>query len=593
MIQEVFRAEGLPLDLAYIPLIESAFKPNALSRAKAKGVWQFMSYTGRENGLRQDWYVDERSDPEKATVAAAKYLTTLAKMFDGDWHLAMASYNGGPGRVQRALKRGRVDDFWSLSAKRNLLPRETRDYVPMILAAVVIARNPAQYGFAVTPEPPLEYDTVTLPGRSTCATSPSGPSRRSTTSRRSTRNCAAGRRRCATRTTSFVCPRAPRTSSQMRLGRGSGRRSGLAELPHGQARRDAGDDCQEASRQPHGPGRGQLPEDQRACDGRPEPDHSAAADRVDGGPERSGRAGGGRAAARRDAVVPRRVPPSRRPLRRSQRVRRSREGRLSREARRHAGLDRARVQDQRRVDPHLERYLGLADQRRRASDDLHRPRPTEHCGAPVRSKSHRARMPAAAVSAIHSAPSPRNCWRAGRGTTCGHSCSRSRACSPACAAPPSSGSRPVPSTSKSTCASGCRWSRWWGCPMRAFAKAAIASGARSATPASRFRRIASRSTCRRPTCARRARRSTCRSRSASWPRREWSSVATCRTSSCSASSRSTAPFSRRAVCCRSPPRHGAHGATALLLPLANAGEAAWSPACAPAGVVARRSGATR
>jgi membrane-bound lytic murein transglycosylase D len=163
MIQEVFRAEGLPLDLAYIPLIESAFKPNALSRAKAKGVWQFMSYTGRENGLRQDWYVDERSDPEKATVAAAKYLTTLAKMFDGDWHLAMASYNGGPGRVQRALKRGRVDDFWSLSAKRNLLPRETRDYVPMILAAVVIARNPAQYGFAVSPESPLEYDTVTLP----------------------------------------------------------------------------------------------------------------------------------------------------------------------------------------------------------------------------------------------------------------------------------------------------------------------------------------------------------------------------------------------------------------------------------------------
>ena len=163
MIQDVFRAEGLPLDLAYIPLIESAFKTNALSRAKAKGVWQFMSYTARENGLRQDWYVDERSDPEKATVAAAKYLTTLAKMFDGDWHLAMASYNGGPGRVQRALKRGRVDDFWELSAKRNLLPRETRDYVPMILAAVVIARNPAQYGFEVAHGAPLEYDTVTLP----------------------------------------------------------------------------------------------------------------------------------------------------------------------------------------------------------------------------------------------------------------------------------------------------------------------------------------------------------------------------------------------------------------------------------------------
>jgi membrane-bound lytic murein transglycosylase D len=163
MIQNVFRAEGLPLDLAYIPLVESAFKPNAMSRAKAKGVWQFMRGTGIENGLRQDWYIDERSDPEKATVAAAKYLTTLVKMFDGDWHLALASYNGGPGRVQRALKRAKVDDFWTLAAKRNVLPRETRDYVPMILAAIVIARNPAQYGFTPAPAPPLTYDTVTLP----------------------------------------------------------------------------------------------------------------------------------------------------------------------------------------------------------------------------------------------------------------------------------------------------------------------------------------------------------------------------------------------------------------------------------------------
>jgi membrane-bound lytic murein transglycosylase D len=161
MIQSVFRAEGLPLDLAYIPLVESAFKPNALSRAKAKGVWQFMRGTGAENGLRQDWYIDERSDPEKATVAAAKYLSTLAKMFDGDWHLALASYNGGPGRVQRAMKRGRLDNFWSLAAKPNLLPRETRDYVPMILAAIVIARNPLQFDFE--PATPLLYDTVMLP----------------------------------------------------------------------------------------------------------------------------------------------------------------------------------------------------------------------------------------------------------------------------------------------------------------------------------------------------------------------------------------------------------------------------------------------
>jgi membrane-bound lytic murein transglycosylase D len=163
MIQSVFRAEGLPLDLAYVPLVESAFKPNALSRVKAKGVWQFMSGTALENGLRRDWYIDERSDPEKATVAAAKYLSTLVKIFDGDWHLALASYNGGPGRVQRALKSSRLDDFWKLAAKPRLLPRETREYVPMILAAIVIARNPAQYGFDFQPEPAPAFDTVTLP----------------------------------------------------------------------------------------------------------------------------------------------------------------------------------------------------------------------------------------------------------------------------------------------------------------------------------------------------------------------------------------------------------------------------------------------
>jgi membrane-bound lytic murein transglycosylase D len=162
MIQSVFRAEGLPLDLAYIPLVESAFKPNALSRARAKGVWQFMRGTGLENGLRQDWYIDERSDPEKATVAAARYLKTLARMFDDDWHLVLASYNGGPGRVQRAMARGRTDDFWKLASRPRLLPRETRDYVPMILAAVVIARNPSQYGFELTPQLPLAYETVVL-----------------------------------------------------------------------------------------------------------------------------------------------------------------------------------------------------------------------------------------------------------------------------------------------------------------------------------------------------------------------------------------------------------------------------------------------
>jgi membrane-bound lytic murein transglycosylase D len=162
MIQATFRAEGLPLDLAYIPLIESAFKPSALSRASARGVWQFMRGTALENGLKADWYIDERADAEKATVAAAKYLKTLHNMFE-DWHLAMASYNGGPGRVKRALTRSQKNDFWQLSATTRYLPRETRDYVPMILAAVIIAKNPAQYGFDIEPMVLPLTETVTAP----------------------------------------------------------------------------------------------------------------------------------------------------------------------------------------------------------------------------------------------------------------------------------------------------------------------------------------------------------------------------------------------------------------------------------------------
>ena len=162
LIQRAFAAEEVPLDLGYIPLVESAFKTNALSRARARGVWQFIQATGRQHGLQQNWYIDERSDPEKASVAAARYLKSLSRMFDGDWHLAMASYNGGPGRVRRAMRRNGADDFWELSAKPRALPRETRDYVPMVLAAIVIARNPGQYGFDFTPDVPLTYDTVVV-----------------------------------------------------------------------------------------------------------------------------------------------------------------------------------------------------------------------------------------------------------------------------------------------------------------------------------------------------------------------------------------------------------------------------------------------
>ena len=164
MVQSIFEEEGLPRDLSYVPLIESAFKPSAVSRAKARGMWQFMRGTALENGLEHDWYLDERADPEKATRAAAKYLKFLYEKF-GDWHLALASYNGGYGRVQRAMKRSGRDDFWELTSTRKYLPRETRDYVPLILAAVIVARNPAQYGLNVLPvsEPPSEVVTIAGP----------------------------------------------------------------------------------------------------------------------------------------------------------------------------------------------------------------------------------------------------------------------------------------------------------------------------------------------------------------------------------------------------------------------------------------------
>ena len=162
MIQSVFRAEGLPLDLAFIPIIESGFKTNALSKAKAKGPWQFMVPTGRDHGLTTNWYIDERSDFEKSTVAAAKHLKMLAKMFDGDWHLVLAAYNGGQGRVLKAMKRAGTEDFWALTQTSKYLPKETREYVPLILGAMIIGRNPAQYGFELATAEPLAYDKVTV-----------------------------------------------------------------------------------------------------------------------------------------------------------------------------------------------------------------------------------------------------------------------------------------------------------------------------------------------------------------------------------------------------------------------------------------------
>jgi membrane-bound lytic murein transglycosylase D len=163
MIQAVFKEEGLPLDLAYVPLVESAFKPTALSRAAAKGMWQFELETAKDEGLRQNWFLDERSDPEKATRAAAQYLKMLRNLFDGDWNMALASYNAGMGRVQRAAQKAKTADYWQMTASSRYLPRETREYVPMILAAIIIARNPLHYGFEIGLVEPMAYDRVIVP----------------------------------------------------------------------------------------------------------------------------------------------------------------------------------------------------------------------------------------------------------------------------------------------------------------------------------------------------------------------------------------------------------------------------------------------
>ncbi len=158
MIEQVLREEGLPSDLIYIAQAESAFQPQALSRAGARGLWQFMSYRGREYGLEHTSWVDERQDPEKATRAAAHHLRDLYQMF-GDWYLTMAAYNSGPGTVQSAVERTGYADFWELY-NRNALPKETKNYVPIILALTLIAKDPARYGIQVDPEPPLRTDDV-------------------------------------------------------------------------------------------------------------------------------------------------------------------------------------------------------------------------------------------------------------------------------------------------------------------------------------------------------------------------------------------------------------------------------------------------
>lgn len=170
MIRAKLRQAGLPEDLTYLALIESGYDNGAYSRAAAVGMWQFMASTARSVGLRVDWWVDERRDPVRSTDGAVKFLGYLNEQF-GSLFLAAAAYNGGPGRVSRGLSRYADDlegttgeDVFFALAEKDYLRQETKDYVPRLIAAALVAKQPERYGFDFTPEPPLSYDSVTVPG---------------------------------------------------------------------------------------------------------------------------------------------------------------------------------------------------------------------------------------------------------------------------------------------------------------------------------------------------------------------------------------------------------------------------------------------
>ncbi|MHB1022461.1 MAG: lytic transglycosylase domain-containing protein [Acidobacteriaceae bacterium] len=161
MISKVLKAQGVPQDLIYLAVAESGFQPQALNPSSgAGGMWQFMPFASSYGLIRNGW-VDERFDPVKSTVAYANYLKELYNQF-GDWYLALAAYNWGPGNVQRAVQRTGYADFWELY-RRNVLPAETKNYVPAIIAAIIMAKNPKQYGLeSVVPDAPVLSDTVTI-----------------------------------------------------------------------------------------------------------------------------------------------------------------------------------------------------------------------------------------------------------------------------------------------------------------------------------------------------------------------------------------------------------------------------------------------
>ncbi|MGD9587578.1 MAG: transglycosylase SLT domain-containing protein [Pyrinomonadaceae bacterium] len=167
MARRIFREEGIPENVAWLGQVESAWKPTAMSWAAASGLWQFIPGTGARFGLRRTAHVDERNSFDEATRASARYLKFLANRYGGNWELAMAAYNCGEGNVDRAIRRAGVANFW---AAYPYLPRETRNYVPNILATILIANNPAQYGFGhVRPAPPLQYDRIRVPASTNLA----------------------------------------------------------------------------------------------------------------------------------------------------------------------------------------------------------------------------------------------------------------------------------------------------------------------------------------------------------------------------------------------------------------------------------------
>jgi membrane-bound lytic murein transglycosylase D len=161
-MKKLLKEQGLPEDLVYIALIESGFNPYAYSRSKAVGPWQFIYLTGKRYGLKVNWWVDERRDPEKSTIAAAKYLKDLYETF-ACWYLAAAGYNAGEYKIVKAIKRYRTEDFWTLTKVR-YLKRETKDYVPLMIAAALVAKDPEKYGFTdVEYQKPLRYEKVRVP----------------------------------------------------------------------------------------------------------------------------------------------------------------------------------------------------------------------------------------------------------------------------------------------------------------------------------------------------------------------------------------------------------------------------------------------